>query len=781
MELIQETKNEKKNEGGITLRDIVELIFDNWYWIVLSVAVCVLVAWLYLAKQTPLYKRSAVMLVKAENKSNNDMSAIMELNGGISGSGVDNEIYILQSRQLMREVVERLHLDVTYQVKDFLHNKQLYAESPIRVDFLDNYTAPVSMKIKPVDENRFLLKQLSIGGGKKSESEQEIAFGDTLVTDAGRMVVTAVPEFLPNYYTLPIEVSRMDLNTAANIYHSQISASLAGERTTLVQINCIDSNTSRAEAILSTLIDVYRETIIEDKNRIATSTAQFINERVEIISRELGDVENELTNFKQQNRIVSIDAAASQFMSENSKMRDELVQLETEYAIAQAVQRAFANEKGDKQLIPNVSGVGDAGLQNQIESYNEMLLQRERLAANSGGNNPLVRDLDNNLASVRVNLASSLSNYISTLKLKLEKARKVEAQTLDYIETVPQQEKQALGIIRQQNIKEALYTFLLNKREENAMQLAITEANIRVIETPFGSSAPVAPARRMFLMGAFIIGLIIPLAIQLLRLMWNTSVRGRKDVEDYTSMPILGEIPAMKEKTDEQAIVVAENKTSSVAESFRLLRSNMDFVAPKAQVIMFTSTIPGEGKSFVSRNFAVTLAMANKKVVLLDMDLRKRTLSKTLDLTTKNGVSTWLSGKNESVSELIQPSHVHDRFDMISAGIMPPNPSELLMSDRFPALIEELKKQYDYIILDCVPAMVVADAGIIGRVADLTIYVIRTGVLDRRYLPELEKIYQDNKFKHLTVVLNGIEMESKKYGYGYGYGYGYEIGDKKSK
>ncbi len=779
MELIQETKNDKKNEGGVTLRDIVELVFDNWYWIVLSVVICMSVAWFYLAMQTPLYKRSAVMLVKSENKSGNDMSAVLELNGGISGSGVENEIYILQSHQLMREVVGRLHLDVTYQVKNWLHYDQLYAESPIRVNFFDAYTAPVSMEIKPLNGNRFLLNQLKIGKEKSDNEGQEFLFGDTIISAAGRFIVEDIPDKISAYYNVPVEVSRIDLNTAANIYHSFISTSLAGERTTLVQINCVDSNISRAEAILNALIDVYRETIIEDKNRIATSTAKFINERVEIISKELGDVENELTDFKQKNRIVSIDAAATQFMSESSKMRDELVQLETEYAIARAVERYLTDNEHSKQLIPNVSGVGDSGLQNQITTYNEILLQRERLAANSGENNPLVKDLDNNLAAVRVNLTASMDSYLSTLKLKLKKAREVESQTLDHIESVPQQEKKALGIIRQQSIKESLYTFLLNKREENALQLAITEANIRVIESPFGSSAPVAPARRMLLMGAFIVGLIIPLAIQLLRLLWNTGVRGRKDIEDYTSMPILGEIPLMKDRDGEQAIVVEENKTSSVAESFRLLRSNMDFVAPQARVVMFTSTMPGEGKSFVSRNFAVTLAMTNKKVVLLDMDLRKRTLSKTLDLTTKNGVSTWLSGKNNSVSELVQSSNIHAMFDIISAGIVPPNPSELLMSDRLPVLVEELKKQYDYIILDCVPALVVADSSIIGRVADLTIYVIRNGMLDRRYLPELEKLYRENKFKNLTVVINGVEMESKKYGYGYGYGV--EHGRKKKR
>ena len=243
------------------------------------------VAWFYLAMQTPLYKRSAVMLVKSENISGNDMSAVLELNGGISGSGVENEIYILQSHQLMREVVGRLHLDVTYQVKNWLHYDQLYAESPIRVNFLDAYTAPVSMEIKPLNGNRFLLNQLKIGTKKSDNEGQEFLFGDTIISAAGRFIVEDIPDKILAYYNVPVEVSRIDLNTAANIYHSFISTSLAGERTTLVQINCVDSNISRAEAILNALIDVYRETIIEDKNRIATSTAKFINERVEIISK----------------------------------------------------------------------------------------------------------------------------------------------------------------------------------------------------------------------------------------------------------------------------------------------------------------------------------------------------------------------------------------------------------------------------------------------------------------------------------------------------------------
>ena len=781
MELIQETKNDKRNEGGITLRDIAELIFDNWYWIVLSVVVCVSIAWFYLAMQTPLYKRSAVMLVQSENKSGNDMSAMLELSGGISGSGVENEIYILQSRQLMREVVERLNLDITYQVKDWLHYEQLYAESPIKVNFLEPYTAPISMTIKPLDENRFTLSHLKIGDIDSREKEKTFSFGDTIALSIGRIVVESVPGRLPAYYDTSVSVSRIDVDIAANIYHSFISTALAGERTTLVQINCIDSNISRAEAILNTLIDVYRETIIEDKNRIATSTAEFINERVEIISKELGDVEDELTDFKQKNRIVSIDAAASQFMNESSKTREELIQLETEYSIAQAIQRTVTDREHRKQLIPNVAGVGDNGLQNQITAYNEMLLQRERLAANSGENNPLVKDLDNNLASMRINLSASMSNYISTLNLKLKKAREVEAKTLDHIESVPQQEKKALSIARQQSIKESLYTFLLNKREENALQLAITEANIRVIEAPFGSSAPVAPARRMFLIGAFIVGLIIPLAIQLLRLLWNTGVRGRRDVEDYTSMPILGEIPKLKEKEEASPIVVAEHQTSNVAESFRMLRSNMDFVAPQARVIMFTSTMPGEGKTFTSANLAQAFAATGKKTLLIDGDLRRGSLSHRLKARHQPGFSNLLLDHSKNPASCVMKSNGgHAHLDFLPSGPLPPNPVTLLTHPHFSALLDHWKQRYDRIVIDTPPFGVLADTPIIAALSDITLYVIRGGMLDKRFLATLQQLADKGSLgRNCAFSLNDIDFKQARYRY-YGYGYSYKYGSASS-
>lgn len=770
MELISEN-NYKKDEGGITLRDIVEMVLANWYWFVLSVLLCVGGVYLYLATLSPVYQRQAVMLIKVENKSNTDLTALLELNGGISGSGVDNELYILQTRQLIREVVERLNLDVTYQIKNRLRTTHLYQESPVAVTFIDPYLAPVALEIIPVDDRKYRLNSLEKNGSKEAIG-QEVAYGDTLNTSAGRISVSLTPWNLAAYTGKSITVSRMSLPTATAVYHAKVSTALARERTTLVQITCTDTNTSRAEAILNTLFDVYNETIIEDKNRIATNTARFIDERIQIISKELGEVENELTDFKQQNRIVSVDANASLYLSENSRVKEEILQLKTELSVAQSIKSYLIDATRNNQLIPNISGVGDASVQSQITSYNELLLQRDRLISNSGENNPVVLDMNKNLSAMRGTISGSMDNYMSTLRLRLKTVQAQETQLLSSIRDVPLQEKMALNISRQQSIKETLYTFLLNKREENALQLAVTEANVRTVEAPFGSNAPIAPARSSYLMAAFIIGLLLPLGIQVLAFFWDMTVRGRKDVEAYTNLPVLGEIPARRKTEIKNEIVVSEKKTDRITEAFRMMRANIDFIAPQAQVLMFTSTMAGEGKTFVSLNLAVTLAMSGKKVILIDSDLRKRTQTRLTGIKQKEGLSLYLSGKIADIPSIITQGAPHPLVDIILTGAVPPNPSELLMSPRMETLIAELRKQYDYILLDNVPALVVADASIVNRVADMTVYVIRDGVLDRRYLPELEKLHQEKKFRNMCVAINGSEM-NKKYGYGYGkYGYG---------
>ncbi|WP_304408279.1 GNVR domain-containing protein, partial [Bacteroides acidifaciens] len=517
MEYTQENNEKTVKESGlnINLRDIVELLIAKWYWFALSVFICVSAAYLYTRTLVPVYQRQAVMLVKTGGKTaNSDISAMLELQGGITGSGVENEMFILRSHQLVREVVNRLHLDVSYEKEGFFRNTSLYAESPVEVNFIDPYHAYYRTKVTPLDVKNYTI------------SDKKYAYGDTVQTEAGRIVVNLKPENLSAYIGKPVSVTRISPETAAAIYKGGISTSLAGKGTTMVQITCTGDNVSRADAILNALINVYNETIIEDKNRIAVNTAKFIDERIAVIGKELGDVEEELTDFKQRNRIIGSEGNGSQFLAESSRMKTENLQMETELSIAQSIKSYLLDATRNNQLIPNVSGVGDASVQSQITAYNELMLQRNHLLAESGAKNPVVQTADKNLAEMRTVISGSMDNYIKNLRLRLEKTRAVERQINSEIQAVPKQEKMALSIIRQQSIKEALYTFLLNKREENALQLAVTEANIRVVESPFGSNAPIAPHPATFLLAALAVGLAIPLGIQILTMLWNTSVRG---------------------------------------------------------------------------------------------------------------------------------------------------------------------------------------------------------------------------------------------------------------
>ena len=546
------------------------------------------------------------------------------------------------------------------------------------------------MNVTPLDVKNYAISNFVVGGKKLSINGNH-AYGDTLQTEAGRMVVNLKPENLSTYIGKPVLVKRMSPEAATAIYKGGISTSLAGKGTTMVQITCVGNNVSRADAILSALINVYNETIIEDKNRIAVNTAKFIDERIAVIGKELGDVEEELTDFKQRNRIIGTEGNGSQYLAESSRVKGETLQMETELSIAQSIKSYLMDVTRNNQLIPNVSGVGDASVQSQITAYNELMLQRNHLLAESGEKNPVVQAADKNLAEMRTVISGSMDNYIKNLRLRLDRTRAVEHQINTEIQAVPKQEKMALSIIRQQSIKEALYTFLLNKREENALQLAVTEANIRVVESPFGSNAPIAPHSTTFLLAALAVGLAIPLGIQVLLMLWNTSVRGRKDIEDYTTIPVLGEIPSRKEEVADNSIVVDEHKNDLISEAFRLLRSNINFVAKDARVIMFTSTMPGEGKSFVSRNLAVALAIAGKKVVLVDTDLRKRTQGKLAGVKHKEGLSTYLSGLHDNIDNILDKGLIHPAVDMLLVGPVPPNPSELLMSNRLEKLVDELK------------------------------------------------------------------------------------------
>ena len=775
----------KGTEDMFSMRDILDTVLDNWKWFVLSAIVCVGLARLYLASRPYVFQRQAMMLVKDDSsgpgsrRSSISTDALMQLNGVLAGTSVKNEVYILHSFQLSKEVAKNLHLDVLYNFKKGLKNISLYNNRPVTVDFMDPFIFPVTFYLDINSTQECAIHDVKMGVPMKESSYTgKVRMGQMLQTPFGKLVLTPMADNLKHFIGKTIKVTRISQDDAAIMIMNKCSSSELDKESTLVRITCNDTSIERADDILSGLLEAYKQSIIEDKNRIAQSTATFIDSRIQLIYQELSDVESKMADFKQSSGLMDLKANSEAFLTQSTSARQRTIQAEMQYSMVQYLADYLAENSKGHSLIPTMGGINDNGIQTQITQYNQMMLNRNRLAENTSESSPAIKELDSNLSQMHAAALASLRGYASSLKLQLDKAKAEENRLIGTINAVPQKEKQAIDIMRQQVLKETLYTFLLNKREETALQLAITEANIRIVAHPFGSKVPVAPRKLVISLFALILGLAIPFTFFQIKERLNMSVRGRKDIETYTTIPILGEIPHRKSGVSDSDIVVSAQNDDVIGEAFRLLRFSMNFINKDARIIMFTSTMPGEGKTFISRNFAATLGMAGKKVVLVDTDIRKRTQSKLSFKGRSQGLTSFLSGAVDDIKTLVVPQDESCNLDMLPAGITPPNPAELLMSDRLEQCMEELKKHYDYVVVDNVPAQVVADAGIVNRIADLTIYVIRENKIDRRYLPELERLHLEGKFNHLCIVMNDCQNRNKKYGYGYGYGYRDEVKNK---
>ena len=765
-------------EEMLSLREIFDMVLGNWKWFVLSFVVCVVLASLYLATQSYVYQRQAVMLVKDDNgrmgsrRSTISNDALMQLNGVLAGSSVKNEVYILRSHQLMKEVVKNLHLDVMYSYKKGLKTVSPYMEKPFIVQFSNDEDAILSVfSVRIIDRNQCSISNMQSKKGK-ADFEKVVRFGQQVKTPVGTLTIVPQPEYLKDFIDKTINVTHLDLETAANVVAAKVQTGEMDRESSLVRLVCTDTDIKRADDILAALLEAYKQSIIADKNILAQSTADFIDERIQLISKELGEVEGQLAAFKQNNNIIDLSQNAQVFLQQTSVARQRTLQLQAQQSAVSYLLDYLKSSSEGNGLIPAMGGLTDMSIQSQITKYNELMLNRNRLIENSSENAITIRELDTNLQQMKQAIIASMKGYAATLDLQAQQAMREENTLQNTLSVVPQKEKQVMDISRQQSIKATLYTYLLNKREETALQLAISEANIRIVERPFGSTRPIAPRKLVIRATAGMIGLVIPFLILYLLSLLNMGVRGRKDIETYTSIPVIGEIPRIKHEFKDSQVMVGENSNDAVNEAFRLLRFNLGFVKKDACVIMFTSTMPGEGKTFVSRNFAHTLALLGKRVILLDTDIRKRTQTALYGASRHEGLTSYLSGAVDDFQNLIIHDADKKTVDVMPAGVVPPNPAELLMSERLDELIEKLKEIYDYIIVDNVPAQVVADAGIVNRVADLTVYVVRDRRLDRRYLPELERLHQEGKFNNLCILINDARVERKRYGYGYGYGYG---------
>lgn len=697
---MQNNNSSNKNEQGINVVDLFVYLASKWKWFLLSVLVCGGIAWLNYASSPLVYFRSATVFIKdPSNKSST--AGLDRFDNLINKVNVANEILQFRSKRLMREVVKRVNADVSYRIKDGLRYNELYRQSPLQISFIDAMPEQyISLTMTPKSGNTVHLSDIQ---GIDTKPALALKLNDTVTIAKGmRIVVTPTNYYNASWNDVPIKVQKVPLESMANFYKGAVGIHQEAEEASILTLSLKDSSPARAEDVINMLITVYNEEAIKDKNQVAVNTADFINERLIIIENELGGVESELEDFKQRNQIVDIGSSASMYMSESQKYNTDALEMETQLRLANFIKDYLTDPTKETDLIPSNTGLSDINIESQINLYNTAKLKRDRLIDDSSENNPVVAELNNSLRAMKQNIIRAVDNMIVSLNVKRNDAQSREMRAQSRVTAIPAKQRQMLSIERQQKIKESIYIFLLNKREENALSQAMADNNARIVDEADGGDFPISPKRNRILMLGVLVGLAIPAVVFLLIMFLDTRVHSRREIEKAVGVPFLGDIPLDKEiakrrRDDSSGVVVDADGDSLVSEAFRILRTNMSFMVRKdspSQVITFTSFNEGAGKTFISSNLAMSYVFAKKRVVMVDLDIRKATLSRHFG-GHKVGVTNYIADSSVTVDDIIQHT---DNFDVIAAGHTAPNPAELLMDSRLDELFAELRKRYDFVI-----------------------------------------------------------------------------------
>ena len=747
---MQSNSQSNKNEQGVNLVDLSVYLLSKWKWFVLSVLVFGGLAWYHYATSPLVFFRSVTVIIK--DPSNKTSTAGLDrYDNYINKVNVANEILQFRSKRLMREVVQRLHADVDYRMEKGLRTDELYNLSPVSVSFINVMPERrISFAVTPRGGNTVTLSAFE--GLPSAKESYDVRLNDTLKVGDERILVTGTDHWGKSWTGREIRVTKNPLNAVAGRFQGSMGIRQEEDESSILVLSLKDASPRRAEDVLNTLVNVYNEEAINDKNQVAVNTSEFINERLIIIERELGGVETELESFKQHNQVMDIGSLAGRYTGEEQAYSADAQQQETQLRLARFIKDYLTDPTRERDLIPSGTGISDAGIEGQISQYNALKLKRDKLIDDSSDSNPVVEELNNTIHALRQSIIRAVDNMIVGINMKRNDARSRQAQAQARFTTVPTKEREMLSIERQQKIKESLYMFLLNRREENALSQAMADNNARTIDSVDGPAGPVSPVRNRILLLGVLVGLAVPGVVFLMILFMDTRVHSRRDLKGAVSIPFLGEIPQDREAA--RTGVAKDGEDGMLSESFRILRTNMAFMAKKdrpMQVITFTSFNEGAGKTFISRNLAMSLVLTKKKVVLVDLDIRKGTLSRHFHKHPA-GVTNFLADNSIGVDDIIHADPEHDNLDIISSGTVAPNPAELLMDSRLDELVAELRRRYDYIIADNVPVGVVADATISNRISDLTIFVVRAGRLDRRQLPDMEELYRENKLSNMALI-----------------------------
>ena len=793
--IANEELQKEEESGGINLKEIWTIVVLHWQWIVLSVIVALGLAFAYLRYARPVYTSSMKVLIKDDSNKRRTMAGQMNLDelGLISNSnGFDNELEILTSTNVNSRVVQSLKLYVNYAIQGRVKKMEMYQNNPIIVDMPQHQLAvlkqPIALEMTKAGGGLHVSGKVRLAGQSDPVTfEHDVKkLPGSINTPMGVIILQQNPG--TKWKNEKLYATILPIETAARIYRHKLSAAATSKFTTVAQVTFTDTQVGRSVDYLNELLKSYNDDANEDKNEVAMKTGDFIKARIDDIRGELDVTEGELEQYKKSNELINLANDATNALTSSTEYQKKQVEFETQLNLINALVNYVNNPANAMQVIPSNLGLADAALNATIAKYNEAVLQRNRLLKSSSEDNPYVQRITAQLEEMWPSIKMSLDAIRSDVLTQKASADRQYGVYSSRISSTPTQERALTNMSRQQEFKANLYLMLLQKREENYISLASTAAKARIIDSP-QLVGQVSPKGKIIWLIALLLGLGLPIAFFFLKNLLRYRIEGREDIEKLTKISILADIPLAGKMVDgEKALVVRENTNDSMEEAFRGLRTNLRFILEgDEKVILCTSCIPGEGKTFVSTNLAMSLALMGKRVVIVGLDIRKPRLVKLFGIPAeKRGITTFLSGTDHTFDALDQQivhGVVNKNLDVLPAGVIPPNPGELISREQLDLAVQLLKQHYDYVLLDTPPVGLVSDTLSIGRVAEMSLFVCRADYSPRANFDLINSLQSEDKLPKVNLVLNAVDMRKKKYGYYYGYGkygkygkYGYGYG-----
>ena len=752
-------------KNSSSLREQVDKYLIKWKWFLLSLIVFIALAFVYLRYATDTYKIAATIKI-ADSKEQNALKEINQVNDyGLfkqDHNSVEDEMQVIGSRSMIHSVVEKLGLNVQCYIQGSIKELEIYKNPPLTINFLENDSI-----IKNIDTT-FTLDIVSSSEYRLKNRDQRFNFGDNLIMPFGELILT--PNFTQEELKVgkSITVKISPIHKVASYYNKKIKILTAGPKSSIIRLELDEPVKEKGQDILNGLIQEYNNIVINNKNKVVKATSDFINNRLAIVARELAEV-NQASEIQQQNnRLTDLSSQSSIFLETERDIENQQVSTSTELQMIGYMSDYLAENNANDDVIPSNISFQDNAISGLIQRHNDLVMQRNRTLENSSESHPVVVRLDNQITKLKQSINASLGNLESSNRIKLDALNEEERRISSQIFSAPRKERQFRDLKRQQDIKESVFIYLLQKREESAVSYGVSSPNAIIVDDAFSSALPIWPKKEIIFLGALVLGFIIPLSVIYVQDMLDTKIRNKAGLMKELAVPFIGDVP----KSNSKQVFINKMDYSPKAEAFRLIRTNIDFmltgaIKSKGKTIFVTSTTSKEGKSHTSLNLARSLSFSNKKVLIIEGDIRVPKLNKYIGVENKSGLglTNYIIDNKINFADVI--NKIDTNLDMISSGTIPPNPAELLMDEKMETLFNAVKNKYDYIIVDTAAVGLVTDTLLISRFADMVIYVVRANYLDKRQLHVAQSMYDEKRLPNMVMLLNGV-IQKKGYGYGYG-------------